>query len=65
MMKTISQQLIYEIYILYTIVIYLFTLRDIPLYNNYTDEYRACILTSLGEFRYKWYESVYVTLLTV
>ena len=32
---------------------------------TYTDEYRACILTSLGEFRYERYESVYVTLLTV
>ena len=31
----------------------------------YTDEYRACIWTSLGEFRYERYESVYVTLLTV
>ena len=32
---------------------------------TYTDEYRACIWTSLGEFRYERYESVYVTLLTV
>ena len=29
------------------------------------DEYRACIWTSLGEFRYDRYESVYVTLMTV
>ena len=32
---------------------------------TYTDEYRACIWTSLGEFRYERYESVYVTLLIV
>ena len=32
---------------------------------TYTDEYHACIWTSLGEFRYERYESVYVTLLTV
>ena len=32
---------------------------------TYTDEYRACIWTSLGEFRYERYESVSVTLLTV
>ena len=32
---------------------------------TYTDEYRACIWTSLGEFRYERYESVYVTLLSV
>ena len=30
-----------------------------------TDEYRACIWTNLGEFRYQWYESVYITLLNV
>ena len=32
---------------------------------TYTDEYRACIWTSLGEFRYERYESVFVTLLTI
>ena len=32
---------------------------------TYTDEYRASIWTSLGEFRYERYESVYITLLTV
>ena len=31
----------------------------------FTDEYRACIWMSLGEFRYERYESVYVTLLAV
>ena len=30
----------------------------------YTDEYCACIWTSLGEFGYEQYESVYVTLLS-
>ena len=31
----------------------------------YTDVYRACIWTSFGEFRYKQYESVYITLLII
>ena len=32
---------------------------------TYTDEYHACIWTSLGSSRYERYEAVYVTLLTV
>ena len=44
-------------------------LKGVPLYLvsrvTYTDKYRACIWMSLDEFRYKWYELVYVTLLTV
>ena len=42
-------------------ILYTYTLSRV----TYTDEYRACIWTSLGEFRYERYESVYVTLLTV
>ena len=42
-------------------IIYTYTVSRV----TYTDEYRACIWTSLGEFRYERYESVYVTLLTV
>ena len=42
-------------------VLYTYTVSRV----TYTDEYRACIWTSLGEFRYERYESVYVTLLTV
>ena len=43
-----------NIYILYT-----YTVSRV----TYTDKYRTCIWTSLGEFRCEWYESVYVTLL--
>ena len=43
--------------------------KDIKSYTvsrvAYTDEYRSCIWTNLGEFKYDRYESVYVTLLTV
>ena len=42
-------------------ILYTYTVSRV----TYTDEYRACIWTSLGEFRYERYESVYVTLLTV
>ena len=42
-------------------IIYTYTVSRV----TYTDEYRACIWTSLGEFRYERYESLYVTLLTV
>ena len=44
------------VYVLYTYTVSRLT---------YADEYRACIWTSLGEFRYERNESVYVTLLTV
>ena len=33
--------------------------------GTYTNEYRVCIWTSLSEFKYERYESVYITLLTV
>ena len=42
-------------------ILYTYTVSRV----TYTDEYRVCIWTSLGEFRYERYESVYVTLLTV
>ena len=42
-------------------ILYTYTVSRV----TYTDEYRACIWTGLGEFRYERYESVYVTLLTV
>ena len=45
----------------YIYILYTYTVSRV----TYTDEYRACIWTSLGEFRYEPYESVYVTLLTV
>ena len=41
------------------------SIMQLLIYMTYTDEYRACIWTSIGEFRYERYESVYVTLLTV
>ena len=46
---------------IYLYILYTYTVSRV----TYTDEYRACIWTSLGEFRYERYESVYVTLLTV
>ena len=42
-------------------IIYTYTVSRV----TYTDEYHACIWTSLGKFRYERYESAYVTLLTV
>ena len=39
-------------------VLYTYTVSRVA----YTDNYRACIWTSHGEFRYERYESVYVTL---
>ena len=44
------------IYIFYTLI---------QSVGRHTDEYCTYIWTSLGEFRYERYESVYVTLLTV
>ena len=46
---------------MHTLILYTYTVSRV----TYTDEYRACSWTSLGEFRYERYESVYVTLLTV
>ena len=37
-----------------TFIIYTYTVSRV----TYTDEYRACIWTSLGEFRYERYESI-------
>ena len=42
-------------------ILYTYTVSRV----TYTDEYGTCIWTSLGEFRYEQYESVYVTLLTL
>ena len=46
---------------LHSHILYTYTVSRVA----YTDEYRACIWTSLGEFYHERYESVYVTLLTV
>ena len=36
-------------------ILYIYTVRRVM----YADEYRACIWTSLGGFRYERYDSVY------
>ena len=46
----------YEVYILYT-----YTVSRV----TYTDEYRACIWTSLGEFRYERYECFIIPILRI